>query len=198
VETPQPSEISDFELVQKSLQNPDFFGEIITRYEKTLDRFLFRIGAHEKEDREDALQESFVKAYKNLNEVDEDLSFSSWIYRITRNTWIDAFRKKKSRGQKLELSEEEEQIFWNTISDNNQDIEKNFQKKEVSELVKKALFHVPEKYREVLLLFFLEEKSYREISDILQKNENSIATLVSRGKAKLKEVITEKFPELAL
>lgn len=187
----------DYSLVQKTIKQPEYFSEIIDRYQGPLNQFIYRIGVNDSDDREDILQETFIKAYKNLNSVDPKQSFSAWLYRIARNTVYDAHRKNKSRGIKREFTEEEADIFWNSIPDTSQDIESTYQSKERSSEVRKALQMLPEKYKEALILFFLEEKSYTEISEILLKNENSVATLISRGKKILKKNIEKNFSLLS-
>ncbi len=184
-----PISLSDYQLAQKSLKSSEYFGEIIARYEQPLSRFLFRLGAKEQEEREDILQDTFLKIYTHLEEVDKDLSFSSWVYRIARNTFYDVFRKKESRGKKIEFTEEESEIFWNTIPDFSQNIPENFEKKKRGEYIRKKISALPDIKKEIFILFFLEEKSYEEISDILKINQNSIATHLSRGKKMLKEMI---------
>lgn len=186
-------EYSDAQLAKKSLENPEFFGEIVTRYQQKLDRFLYRIGALELHEREDLLQEVFIKVYKNLNDVDETLSFASWIFRIARNTFIDSFRKKSSRGKKIELNDEEAEIFWNTIPDNSINVEDDFASKQRKKIVESAIEKISGIQKEAIILFFLEEKSYEEISDILQKNKNTVATLISRGKKQLKAIIEKEY-----
>ena len=69
----------------------------------------------------------------------------------------------------------------------------NKPQKQRKKAIARVLQKVPEKYREVLILLFLEDKSYGEISDILQKKENTVATLVARGKQKFKTLFLQKF-----
>lgn len=182
-------EISDYQLVQKSLESSEFFGDIIERYEEKLSRFLLRIGAQDQAEREDVLQEVFVKIYTHLHDVDEHESFSAWAYRIARNTWYDAFRKKSSRGKKIEFTNEESEIFWNSIPDVSQNIPGDFDKSILSHYMQEKIHLLPEIKRDIFILFFLEEKSYEEISEILKINQNSLATHLSRGKKLLKTMI---------
>lgn len=179
---------NDKELVEKALENQEAFEEIITAYESKLDRFLSRLGVSGSEDREDLLQEIFWKVYKNLNGFDADMSFSAWIYRIARNTTYDFFRRIKSRPQKANFSEEEAQFFWENLSDERDEFTQQYDQKQQKQVVAQILQKMPEKYREVLILLFLEDRSYAEISDILKKNENSVATLISRGKQQFKQL----------
>ena len=171
--------LSDEELVQRSLQDIDYFACIYERYEKKLIRYILRISSFSFEEAEDVLQEAFMKAWKNLNEFDGNLKFSSWIYRIVHNTTISEWRKSRSKGkdQRQELDEE---LFQNLPS--SLDLEKEITQKFNKENIQKVLQLMPEKYREVLILKFLEEKDYKEISDILEKPSGTVATLISRAK----------------
>ena len=88
---------SDAELVRRSLAHPDAFRFVVERYWERLFRYARRISFSTDEDIEDILQETFLKVYRNLNDYDNRLTFSTWIYHICRNTVIDAIRKKSSR-----------------------------------------------------------------------------------------------------
>lgn len=67
------------------------------------------------------------------------------------------------------------------------DLQKEFQRQELAEMIKNALGEIPDKYREVIVLYYFEEKSYKEISDILRCSVNSVSVLLNRAKMKLKE-----------
>ena len=87
----------DEELVNLTLKDQEVFAYLIERYESKLLRYIIRISGVSWEEAEDILQEAFIKAYRNLNSFDQSLSFSSWVYRITRNQAISAYRRNKIR-----------------------------------------------------------------------------------------------------
>jgi len=181
-------EKTDNELVKLSLENEDYFYCIIERYEKILTHYIRRISVSSIEDAEDILQEVFLSVYQNLNDFDESLKFSSWVYRIAHNKTISAWRKIKSR-PKTVSTDEENNLFDFIASDEN--IQKELERKCDAKQLRRALEKVNEKYREVLVLKFLEEKDYREISDILKKPMGTVATLINRAKKNLREVLDE-------
>ncbi len=181
--------ISDEELVEKSLQDIDYFACIYERYEQKLIRYILRISSFSVEEAEDILQEAFIKAWRNLNEFNKDLKFSSWIYRIVRNTTITEWKKTKSKGRDKKQDIEEE-LFRNIPSLLN--IEKEADQKFNNKNIGKILQLMPEKYREVLILKFLEEKNYQEISDILKKPNGTIATLINRAKKSFYETAKQE------
>lgn len=169
---------SDSELVELSKDNSEFFEELVIRYERRLFSFVRRISYFSQEDIEDIVQDSFVKVYKNLNAFDDTFEFSTWIYRITRNTTFDAIRRKNARPQAARLEEEDFlKIFRSTI-----DLEKEMIALDDFEKLKKVIDEMPIKYKEIFVLKFIEEKTYEEIMDIVKKPKGTIATLVSRGR----------------
>jgi RNA polymerase sigma-70 factor (ECF subfamily) len=133
---------------------------------------------------EDTLQDVFISAYKNLNDFDQDLKFSSWIYRIAHNKVISHFRKITAR-PKTVTYEGDGQLL--NILASSEDLAKELERKYTGEEVRAILKGLDEKYREVLVLKFLEDKDYKEISDILEKPMGTVATLINRAKKQFKE-----------
>lgn len=183
------SEKSDAELVELSLRNQDNFLYLIKRYEPKLLRYIRRISNVPLEDAEDLLQEVFIKVYCKLNDFERDLKFSSWIYRITHNQVISNYRKLKARPQTVFLDPESD--FIESIAsdlDIEKEVDLSFFKKNIFQILNK----LDKKYKEVLILKFLEEKDYREISDILKKPMGSVATLINKGKKNFKKELNKQ------
>ena len=180
---------SDQELIVATLSDRHAFVAIVERYQTPLRRYIIRLGCSNEQDVEDVLQEAFLKCYVHLNDYDSSLKFSSWLYRIAHNETMSFFRKKKVRPAPV-ISEEDLEIFEN-IRDENHFIDDLIKKSDGKE-VRDALDHVDEKYRTVLILRFFEEKSYTEISDILQIPEGTVATYIGRGKKELKGILSQK------
>lgn len=183
----------DKKLVEEALADSENFGAIISRYQGKLDQFIWRIGVADENDREDLLQEVFLKIYRYLNDYDSSMTFSTWAYRIARNTTYDFFRKVQVRGLKANFDEDSYDVFWDHLVDEDQDLSRDFDREDRAVKLRVILEKLPEKYREVLVLFYLEEKSYTEISDILEKPQNTIATWISRAKTSLKTEIEKQY-----
>jgi RNA polymerase sigma-70 factor (ECF subfamily) len=179
---------SDNELVQMSLEDPDYFLCLMKRYELRLMVYIKRLLGVGEEDAEDILQEVFIKTYRNLNDFDSNLKFSSWIYRITHNHAISSYRKFKKRMNTLSLEDSAEVL--NKMS-SDLDIEKEVEQELLKGKMTELLMKLDHKYREVLLLKFLEDKDYGEISDILKKPSGTVATLINRAKSKFKEILIQ-------
>ncbi|MCF7860560.1 sigma-70 family RNA polymerase sigma factor [Patescibacteria group bacterium] len=179
-------ELEDMELVRLSLADPDKFSYIIQRYQEKLGRYLRRLGANNEEDIQDLLQDIFLKVYLNLNDFDQNLKFSSWIYRIAHNQVISSFRKKQVRPEAhaFPIDNIGFDILADDISlDKLSDIHLS------QAIIKTALEKVSVKHREILILKFFEDKSYEEISDILKKPQGTVASLLNRAKKSLKNAL---------
>lgn len=173
----------DAELVQNALKDRQAFAAIVRVYEAPLRRYVARLGITTQEDADDVLQEAFIKIYVNLNDFDTSLSLSAWMYRIVHNEVVSHFRKQNIRPKVVD-TEEELVLFEHLLDDT--DIPAELDKKILASIVRKALEALPEQYREVLVLRFLEDKTYDEIADILQIPSGTVATYISRGKKELK------------
>jgi RNA polymerase sigma-70 factor, ECF subfamily len=179
---------SDIELVKMTLKDAENFRGLMNKYESPLLKFINRLLKISSDEAEDVLQEIFIKTYENLNGFDQDLKFSSWIYRIAYNHSISHYRKNKKNLETLSL-EDNEIIFVKLTSETNvkKQAHQNFQKEKVRELLSK----LDKKYREVLILKYLEDKDYQEISNILRKPMGTVATLMNRAKNKFKEMLIQ-------
>lgn len=183
------AEMTDEELVALTLKDQDFFACLMERYEPKLMRYIQRISAATKEDAEDLLQDVYIKVYRNINDFDRDLKFSSWIYQIAHNQVISEWRKTKNFRKVIKLEGYEDYLeILSSGEDLVREIERKFTAEEVAEILNK----LDEKYREVLILKFLEGKDYNEISDILQKPLGTVATLINRAKTKFRKIAKEK------
>lgn len=177
--------LSDEQLVVKVRdEDQEFYAYLVKRYEEKLLRYAnYLINSPHKA--ADVVQESFIKAFVNLKGFNSKKKFSSWIYRIVHNQAINYLKKHQK-----EISWEKNDWLKNKIKDG-QDLERDLIKKENIKRVKKGLKKLDIKYREVLALFYFEEKSYEEISDILRIAIGTVGTRVNRGKKLLKLILKE-------
>jgi len=179
---------TDEQIVVLTLKNQDYYLCLMKRYEAKLLNYILKISNINREDGEDILQEVLIKAYQNLNDFDLNYKFSNWIYSIAHNSTISAFRKKKVRPQTV--SWEDKDI--NNLLESTLDIEDtNLQKLTYKQILTK-INQLPVKYKDVLILKFVEEKDYQEISDILHKPMGTIATLINRAKKSLKKELKKE------
>jgi RNA polymerase sigma-70 factor, ECF subfamily len=179
----------DAELVRKSIESPDEFEHIIEKYQEPLRRYVRRIARASKDETDIILQDVFIKAYENLNDFDQDLAFSSWIYRIAHNESVDYLRRNKRGGTSLDdpAYDDETVTLAETIAADD-DMALELDKGYLQKNVKALLDRLDPQHRAVLVLKFLEERSYEEISDILRKPPGTVATLIHRAKKEFREM----------
>jgi RNA polymerase sigma-70 factor (ECF subfamily) len=179
-------QLTDEQLVEEIRSgNREFFEELVKRYETRLIRYVLYL-THGEETAKDIVQDTFVKVYINLNSFKTDLKFSSWIYRIAHNETMN--RLKKYGFQMFQLDIDIVDRF--VVAPNN--TESEIEKDEISKNVRGALDRLPLKYKVPLVLYYIEDKSYDEISDILKVSTGSVGTLVRRGKKRLKEILVSE------
>ncbi len=161
------------------------FGELMERYEEKLIKYVTFLLNRKREDTEDIVAETFIKAYQNLTGFEDDKKFSSWIYRIAHNLVIDYFRKNKIKEKEL-LDEE-----WQEIGDRVL-IEDEIIKNEEKEKLAKAFKKLNLEEKNLVRWFYFEEKSYEEIGDILRISIGNVGVKLNRMKKKLKELMEQE------
>lgn len=164
----------------------DAFYCVVEKYEEKLLKYILRITSIDLGEAENLLQEVFIKVYKNINEFNESLTFSSWIYRITHNITIDYYRKNKDKKEVSLQTYDEDYVNLIELLESDINIEKEYKKKELIKKIVDTINQLDTKYKEILILKFLEEKNYSEICDILKIPEWTVATLINRWKKKFK------------
>ena len=185
----QVEKMSDEDIVKLALQNQDYFLHIINRYQLRLFNFIRRITNASTEDAEDLLQEIFLKIYLNLNDFDRGLKFSSWAYAIARNQVISHHRKLQARAEGHTVALEDESVKQIAADF---DIKNNIDLQCLRENVFKILDNLDDKYREVLVLKFLEEKSYQEISDIIKKPIGTVGSMMNKAKTEFQKELSRQ------
>ena len=158
---------------------------LIDRYQPPLSRYLRRIGVYRDEDIQDLLQDIFIKIYKNINSFNKDLSFSSWVYRISHNEAISFFRRNKSRPEGNMINDSEDMLF--RIEDESINLAEEIDQTINAKVLRQAISDLEPKYREALVLRYFEDRDYENISDILQIPKGSVATLLYRAKKRLQQ-----------
>ena len=189
----ESQEVKDRRLVKSSLENSENFKYVVSEYQNKFSQYIRRRTIASKEDSEDLLQDIFIKIYLNLNDFDTSLKFSSWAYRIAHNEIISWYRKKKVRPQ-INFEDYEEENLINCFKEDT-DIEKEFDQQIIKGHIKEAIGKLDEKYKEIIILRFLEEKDYEEISDILQIPMGTVSTLIYRGKKELQKHLQKYYKQ---
>lgn len=149
----------------------NWFCDNIKNLENGMYRLSYSILKNE-EDAQDAVQEAIYNAYKNLETLKDKRKFKSWIYKIVTNTSFEILRNKKNY-----IDIEQENIPAEKI-----DIDTNL-------TLWKAVQGLEQPYRTTITLFYYEDMSIKEISEITGSKVDAIKKQLSRGRDKIKEVI---------
>ena len=149
----------------------NWFCDNIKNLENGMYRLSYSILKNE-EDAQDAVQEAIYNAYKNLEKLKDKRKFKSWIYKIVANTSFEILRNKKNY-----IDIEQENIAAEKI-----DIDTNL-------TLWKAVQGLEQPYRTTITLFYYEDMSIKEISEITGSKVDAIKKQLSRGRDKIKEEI---------
>lgn len=177
------SEKTDEELTElvKNSSDADAFGELVERYNYKLSRYASKF-LYNIEDRKDVVQEVFIKAYRNIQSFNSSKRFSPWIYKIAHNEFVNALIKNKR--EKVSFFDMDI-VFPNLASSLKTD---DFaERKEQKKMVEECLEKLNAKYREVVVLYYIEGFSYEDISEILKIPKSTVGVRLSRAKERLKK-----------
>ena len=181
---------TDEQIVEMAKSNKQCYMCLMQRYEDKIQRYVLRISGVSQETAEDIVQDIFLKVYINLNDFNSELKFSSWIYRIAHNETINYWRRNKKR-KSLKVSWDDNEALKNIIKDEYNTEQEVYQKIN-NEVLLESIGELDDKYRTVIMLNYLEGKSYQEISEILKKPIGTVGTLLNRAKKILIKKLKDK------
>lgn len=180
------------ELVNKRINevlkgNHEAFEEIVTMFQHRLYQVCYRMLGNRQE-AEDIAQEAFVRAYVNIHTYDQKRKFSTWLFRIATNLCIDRIRKKKPDYYlDAEVPGTERLNMYSQIAATGDLPEEEVEKMETQERIQYEIGRLPDKYRSVIILRYMEELPLQEISDILELPLGTVKTRVHRGREALRK-----------
>jgi RNA polymerase sigma-70 factor (ECF subfamily) len=172
------------------------FAELVDLYKDKIYHLAYRM-LNNKHEAEDAVQETFLRVYTNLHRYDEQQKFSTWIFRIGTNHCIDRLRKRKHSAYSLdaEMPDGEGNDYYSMLPGNEETPEKQIILSETQIQIRKAIDALPEKYKSVVILRYLQDMSLQEISDVLDMPVTTVKTRVHRGREYLRKKL-EQDPSL--
>lgn len=197
-QNPTSAELSqqDAAIVREVLAgNETAFDQLVLRYHRRLFQIAYGV-MNNAEDAEEVVQDSFVKAFRNLGSFRADSSFYTWIQRITLNTARDRYQYLARRGSKTTFS-------LSAVDDPNSDIreediqvpsdayspEKLFLTTESMDVIEKAFRQLPPPMREALTLRHMDQLSYEEIADVTGANVGTVKSRLARGRDLLHRIL---------
>lgn len=178
-----PLPLTDEQIVEKVQHGQiELFGLLVERYETKLKRYARKF-LYQTEDIDDLVQEVMIKTYVNIQSFKTDKRFSPWIYRIAHNEFINAIKKKTK--EPLPFFDPDT-LFPHPVAKETTD--GPLQEQEIKQTVDRYLDQLEAKYREPLILYYLEELSYQEIADILHLPTSTVGVRINRAKAALQKI----------
>jgi len=178
----------DQRLVRAALEGDGgAFGQLVAAYQRMVGGVAWRYGVA-REDVEDAVSEVFVKAWQNLQRYEPDHPFSTWLYRVAANHVIDRGRRQRHERARVEMPA--------ALADSAPDASSEMESRERIELVRAALAELPEHYRSVLFLVYVEGLRVEDAARVLGLPSGTIKTRLMRGRAALRDRLTCRHPEL--
>lgn len=180
------------ELVNKRINevikgDQDAFEEIVTMFQQRLYHVCYRMLGNPQE-AEDIAQEAFVRAYVNIHTYDQKRKFSTWLFRIATNLCIDRIRKKKPDYYlDATVPGTDGLNMYSQIAAQGDLPEEEVERMEAQDRVQYEIGRLPEKYRTVIILRYMEELPLQEISDILELPLGTVKTRVHRGREALRK-----------
>ncbi len=160
--------------------NSVLFEHIVRFYQDRIFSFVIRI-VRSEEDAKDVTQDTFIKVYRNIKSFKGEAKFSTWLFQIAYNTAISQQRK-----QQKQINYESEMIYQkeSSYSGSSQEI---LEKKERSIMVNKAIDSLSESDAAIVNLYYKEEMSIHEISEILDLSISNVKVKLHRCRKKLSE-----------
>lgn len=163
------------------------FEEILRTYEKQVYNLCLRM-TNNADDAYDLSQESFIKVWRSLGDYQFQSSFSTWLYRLVRNTCIDHLRRQK-RQKTVSLTvqsdeEEPEELLIPDLSPLPQDVVEEHERQTV---IADAIARLPDDYREILQLRAGQELGYEEIAEILGIKVGTVKSRLARAREQLRK-----------
>jgi len=183
-------------LVNRCLAGDDYaFSEIIGRYKGKLYNYILRMTS-DAEDAEDLTQEVFIRMYSSLDSFRRQSSLNTWLFRIASNICIDSYRRNKKH--KAIAYSLDEPAFGDDSSESSHEApdisyepHRVFMRIETAGQIENALKKLPEKLREVVLLYDVEGISYEEIAQIADCPLGTVKSRLFNGRAQLRKLLTD-------
>lgn len=157
------------------------FDEIIEKYKDAIFRMVYmHIGDFHKS--EDITQEVFIKIYRNLNKFRGDSSIYTWIYRISINTIRTYGKRDKAVADTISVD------YMEDIPDGSWDEDRLIEGLQSSSVVS-LIQRLPDKYKEVLILYYYQDLKIEDICSIVNEPAGTVKSKLHRGRNMLKDML---------
>jgi RNA polymerase sigma-70 factor (ECF subfamily) len=187
---PQPAD--DPCLVRETLAgNQASFQLLVERYETR----MFALARHYTKspvEVEDLVQETFLKAYSRLDTFQHQSSFYTWLYRIATNTILDWIKR---RGRSPVTAVEDPELVGEPVKVKVAAPDAQMERNETARITHEVLEHLPDIFRQVLVMREFEERAYQDIADVLGISIGTVESRLFRARARFKDKLLQLYPE---
>ncbi|GAB5558412.1 MAG: sigma-70 family RNA polymerase sigma factor [Synoicihabitans sp.] len=199
--SPQPN-IDDETLVARFQSGDDsVFAEIVDRYRARIYGYVRRL-LRDKTDAEEVTQDTFVRAYRNLNRFRGDASLLTWLHRIAtnlaRNRYWYFFRRRRQDTYSIDapISENSEHSLIDNLVSEEPDPSEQSAKREFTQTVKTCLDRIDPLFREPLEMRAGKDLRYAEIAKITNVPVGTVKSRIARARRELRAHLSEELPDL--
>jgi RNA polymerase sigma-70 factor (ECF subfamily) len=177
------SRAADSLLIHAAIKGDDrAYKKLMAKYHDAIFNFIYRM-VHDREQVEDLTQEAFIKAFQSLKSFNEEFAFSTWLYKIATNNSIDYIRKRKLQMYSIDKPiESRDSEYTFELPDDSSEADSDIIRDQRAVLLREAIDQLPEKYRMVIHLRHVEEKSYEEIAKILKLPIGTVKAHIFRAR----------------
>ena len=167
------------------------FAYLVDSYKDMVYSLAYKMTKN-KEESEEVSQDTFIKAYKNLNKFKGESKFSTWLYRIAYHTSLDQIKKNKINNATFEIHE----VTLNQIQSAD-DILQGIERKDRAKIMDECLLRLPEEERSILWMFYYDELSLKEIVEVTSLSEANVKVKLHRARKRLLTIVEENVaPEI--
>ncbi|MBS1706240.1 MAG: sigma-70 family RNA polymerase sigma factor [Armatimonadetes bacterium] len=167
------------------------FDELIKKHERRAYQYAFRLTSSQEEAM-DIVAEAFIRVYNALQNFRGQSAFTTWLYRIVTNCYLDLKKKDKSKSQvSLDAPTDFEGEMERQIEDPNLTPDEEVEKNERERLVQRAVAKLPDYQRAMLMMYHVEMLSYEEIAQSLDLPLGTVKSRLNRARLSLRELLTK-------
>jgi RNA polymerase sigma factor (sigma-70 family) len=178
----------DDQLIADALQGDQkAYEALLARHNKAIFHVVMKI-VRNREESQDLVQETFMKAFNALASYRSEYRFSTWLYKIAANCAIDFVRKKRIEALSLDkpIETKDGRVEFE-VPDSSWDPEQDLVRKQKLKSIEEAIDSLPDKYREVIIYRHRDDKPYEEIADILKVPVGTVKARIFRARELLKK-----------
>jgi RNA polymerase sigma-70 factor (ECF subfamily) len=164
------------------------FETLVERHRRRIYSLAYRMTCTH-EDADDVLQETFVRAYCNLRRFDLERPFANWLYTIAANLCLDRRRRAKR----------EQRVAWDAVEGSRLELETSetpgpdrvTENGELREQIEDAISRLPDRQREALVLFEVEDLKITQVAELMECSEGAVKSTLHRARRRLRDELRD-------